>query len=756
MSWLPFKFGKKEKPKYFLALILREDKVNAVLFEETFGKVNVIATCEEYFEDSIETASEDELLTVVDRAVSTAEQILPIQIETHQTVFGLKENWTDGTSIKKEYLAKLKKISEALGLAPIGFMVIPEAIAHFLQKEEGAPVSAVLVEVGLRKLIVSLIRAGRIVETKTAQLENNSAQTVDAILKHFDSADILPSRIILFDDSHKEDLLQEFIAHQWSKSLPFLHVPQTTSLPKDFAVHAVIVASANQLGFEILGKPEGIIRKAEKVEKVEDEIPAESKKTASKMEEKSEPEEELRYDEVSAEKMGFSSEEKAGVIEMSKEYREHANILSIKAQGGEDLEMEVEKTDEIKSQPLGKGLNTVATVFESLKDMISSIVNMLLKGPKKIIIIPILLICFLLVFLAYIFSVHATVTLELKPKTITKTQDVIFSVVSPSDFSKNIIHAELVKTTKDGSKTIDTTGKKEIGDKAKGSVTLYSRFDSEKTFPQGTIISYNNLDFTFDAPVTIASTSADASAQPSTAKVNVTATQIGKESNLPSGTKFSIGNVSLSTVVAKNDSAFSGGSKKEVTVVGKEDVDKIIAALTKDLEPKAQDDLEKVVSSESDILPAFIDESLIKKDLSKQIGEEAKSVTLKATIQYTGITYKKDDLITYGKDVLKNDFPSNLSIAPNGIRADVEKVKQKNDKQTVIATKLQALLLPNIDTKSIAAELSGKSFLAGEDFLLKLPQVDSVHIQLSPNIPFIPKILPRISGNITVTTQVND
>lgn len=749
MSWLPLKFGKKEKPKYFLALILREDKVNAVLFEETFGKINVISADEEYFEDSIETASEDELLSVIDRAVSTAEQILPVQIETHQTVFGLKENWTDGTSIKKEYLAKLKKTSDALGLAPIGFMVIPEAIAHFLQKEEGAPVSAVLVEIGLKKLIVSLIRAGRVVETKTANLEKNSAETVDAILKHFDSADILPSRIILFDDSHREDLLQEFIAHQWSKSLPFLHVPQTSSLSKDFAVHAVIGASASQLGFEIVGKPEGTTTRRLKETKEQEETEGEP---AASDESFSEPKEELDYDEVSPDKMGFSKKE-TGV---KPELEEDEN---------QDLETESDEDDIISETPvrrkndsqlLGNVMNVVFTVFGNIGNLISNIARVFLRGSKKMIFIPILLVCFLAVFLAYVFGMHATITLTLTPKTITKVQDVVFSVASPSDFSKNIIHAELVKTTKDGSKTIDTSGKKEIGDKAKGSVTLYSRFDSEKTFPQGTIISYNNLDFAFDAPVTVASTSADASAQPSTAKVNVTATQIGKESNLPSGTKFSIGNVSLSTVVAKNDSAFSGGSKKEVTVVGKDDVDKLTAQLTRDLESKAKDDLAKVVSSDSDILPTFIDEALIKKDLSKQIGEEAKNVTLKGTVQYTGITYKKDDLLTYGKDVLKSEFPSNLSIAPNGIRADVEKVKQKTDKQTVIATKLQAYLLPNIDTKNVARELSGKSFLQVEDFLLKLPQVDSIHIVLSPNIPFIPKILPRISENITVTTKVNE
>src|SRR3989344_1862632 len=134
-------FKKKEKPKFFLALILREDKVNAVLFEETSGKVKILSRDEQHFKESIENATEEEFLSLIDKTVTTAEEVLPFQIETHQTVFGLKENWTHNTSIKKEYLLKLKKVCEKLGLAPIGFMVIPEAITHLLQKEEGAPVS---------------------------------------------------------------------------------------------------------------------------------------------------------------------------------------------------------------------------------------------------------------------------------------------------------------------------------------------------------------------------------------------------------------------------------------------------------------------------------------------------------------------------------------------------------------------------------------------------------------------------------------
>src|SRR5437660_9575752 len=49
-------------------------------------------------------------------------------------------------------------------------------------------------------------------------------------LKNFTNVEVLPSRILLLNGKD-ETIGQKFITHQWSKSLPFLHVPQVTILP---------------------------------------------------------------------------------------------------------------------------------------------------------------------------------------------------------------------------------------------------------------------------------------------------------------------------------------------------------------------------------------------------------------------------------------------------------------------------------------------------------------------------------------------
>jgi len=160
---LPFfkNFNKKIVPLYFLVLVLRDEKAEAVIFEEIESRIKIVGLKEEHFSTSIDEISQEELLEKLDKAISVAESSLPENIQTQKTIFGVKESWTDNDQIKKEYLGKLKKTSEELGLIPIGFLVISQAISHLLQKEEGVPVSAILAEINKKNVTVTLLRAGK-------------------------------------------------------------------------------------------------------------------------------------------------------------------------------------------------------------------------------------------------------------------------------------------------------------------------------------------------------------------------------------------------------------------------------------------------------------------------------------------------------------------------------------------------------------------------------------------------------------------
>ncbi len=752
---LPF-FSKKEKKEYFLALLLGEEKVSAVIFQEIHGTARVVGRHEEHLEQPLEDTPFDTWLKVLDKAIGTAEGSLPPNVQTQKTIFGVKENWVEDAKIKKEYLVKLKKASEALMITPIGFIVIHEAIAHLLAQQEGAPVSALLLEIGQKVLIISLIRAGRIIETRQEAIEVDSAKTADTLLHHF-NYEVLPSRIIVLSDQQNHDVLsQSFISHTWSRALPFLHVPQVAILPKGLDAKAVFLGAATQMGFEtitdkdvlhaieIKGKEDTEVLKASDVSKEEDDI----------------EEEEEGFGFVMGtdvrEKKKESEEEETNEKEVPKEnnrIEKVSNFVPVNA---------------ISSSP--SFFNTILATISPIKKIIMHTIKKLyiptpslaflkntpFKNGGIILIAPVIVIILIAILASYVLLLKATVTLFVKPKIDEKTQTITLTTKDNTDFSRSTINAQAIDVTENGKITLPATGQKEVGTSAKGSITIYNKTSQKVTLPSGTIVtSPNNLTFSLEDSVTIASASgasdAFSSISPSTAKANVTATDIGKESNLPSSTVFSVKSFATSDVAGKNDTAFSGGTKKEVTVVSKNDINKAEDSLTKNLQDKAKNDMNQKIDNNTVLLPFTANTEFKTENTDKKANEEANSFTLSGTIAYVGVAYKKDDMQQFSKTLLQQDV-SDSAFIQDAITYTLEDTKQEKGK---ITSTLHATisLLPKLDKEKITKDIAEKSFDVTQNILVNLPQVTSATIQLHPNIFFLPKTLPRLSHNITLVVK---
>jgi hypothetical protein len=97
-----------------------------------------------------------------------------------------------------------------------------------------------------------------------------------------------------------------------------------------------------------------------------------------------------------------------------------------------------------------------------------------------------------------------------------------------------------------------------------------------------------------------------------------------------------------------------------------------------------------------------------------------------------------------------------MIFSDDGITYNVEKTQKKNDNEVNAELTIKASLIPKIDTTKLAESVTGKSFDDTEAILIKLPQSSDVRIQLVPNIPFLPKMLPRLSKNITFSVATHD
>lgn len=740
---LPF-LEKKQKSEFFLSLVLRDEKASAVVFEEVNGRINVVGEHFENFKDSIENASEEELLNVVDKAVSTAEQSLPEGVESQKTIFGVKQDWVVDGKINKDYLAKLKKLSDALSFKPMGFLVIPEAISHLLQKEEGAPVSAIFVETEGNRVSASLVKAGRILETKTALIEGDSiSNAIDLLIKHFTSAEILPSRIILISGGN-EKLVQELTAHKWSHELGFLHIPKISALPLNFDARAVLNGAAMQMGFDVL---EASLKSAEKEDKtnIDDQDTTikdanEDKTLAEVASEFGFVEKDIKADK--APKTAVDDLRQSDNIKISDQFREIPEEVKL-------------KTADSKPFPINAATMALLIKYALGKIHLGKMIRFVGASRKRFLLVAFPLFLIFLIIIFYVFLRSAIVTLDINPRETDKTENITFSESEVTDASKNIISAEFLKVSEDGKKSIPTTGKKETGDKAKGTVTIFNNNDTGKTIPTGTtLMSPNNLKFLTDKAVTVASASGDifSGTEPGKANVSVTAEKFGTNYNFPSNTKFSI--EGASSIAAKNDEAFSGGTKKEIKVVSRADVDKLTKDLQKQLEAEAKTDILKKAKSDSVTLPNFISITFDRKSFNKDVDEEANELSLTATVSFLGISYKKSELVSYAKDKLKKSVEEGMTIDED--RIDVQASDIKKDKtKTSAKIKIKAGLIPLIDEKGLSKQIAGNSIEDATKKLSEIPEVNNVKINVFLNLPVLPKNLPFSSGKIKIVVNKN-
>jgi hypothetical protein len=765
---LPFLNKKNDQESaYYLALLLTDEKASAVILQEYLGKLKIIGKHEEKFSMDLEDLPLEEITSVVDKTISVAEEVLPPDIETHKTVFGVKEEWIDEETkkIKKEYLTKLKKVCDSLDLTPVGFMVITEAISHLLQQEEGAPLSAILAEVGKKTVALSLLRGGKIVERIDGPRGESAPETVDKLLRHFTTA-VLPARIIILDGKHAEQLSQQFIHHQWSKGLPFIHVPQVTMLPQGFDARAITFGAATQMGFELQSmdpkKPLHDISPKKSAQPVAIPIPPDDEQEGEQLEEKNETETEdvpmqgdnfgFVQDQDIANAKGDTSddEEKPHVTETSHHMKINDHHEDI------DEPHHVIQNDEEKPKSHKKGGSKIPALPFSLPKFSMPSADFL---KKKGIVLPIAIVVGILILFGgliyyYLYQATANVILTVQPKMVDQSETVTFSTTGSTDFSEGVIAARELETTVDGQMSTEATGKKDTGDKAKGSVTIYNNGDDTVTLNSGTQVKANNgTIFLLDKDVKISSASGDifSGTKPGKEDVSVTAKDLGTDSNVPSGTKFAIGGDT--TLAAKNDSAFSGGTKKQLNVVSQSDLTKLKTDLPKSLENKADDAIKQSAEKDETVLPVVLSSALTKAKYDKKVDDEAKKVSLAATVAFTGIAYKNSEVKDYAKSLLKDKYANDTNVEDNTMNIDVQDATLKKNKTVSAKLILSAGLLPNIDTDDVVKELDGKSYDEAKAILNGLPQVTSSEINFSPGIPLLPSLFPRLPQHITVEVK---
>lgn len=308
------------------------------------------------------------------------------------------------------------------------------------------------------------------------------------------------------------------------------------------------------------------------------------------------------------------------------------------------------------------------------------------------------------------------------------------------------INYRLASASADFSETISTTGKQEIGDKARGEVTVYnSNLSSAETVNKGTlIISPNNLKYVLENEVKIASATGDASSsKPSTSKVSVVAEEIGEAYNLAANTKFSIeGKTQI--LLAKNDSALSGGSKKQVQTVSKKDREDLKAVIVS----KAKKETPSIKVLPEEIAASSLSEIIFNKMIySKEVGEEGNKLTLQAKVDTVQYLYDKKLFIEKVLVLLRPEAKSNYQLEKKNVSYTINKI-EKADGSLIINAKVKAKAIIKVSEEKIKKSLLGKNESKIKEILKNQYEIDGYNFNINQPLPVFKNYLPLFFKNI--------
>lgn len=360
------------------------------------------------------------------------------------------------------------------------------------------------------------------------------------------------------------------------------------------------------------------------------------------------------------------------------------------------------------------------------------------------ILFPILFIGLIGLFLYFLHT--STISIQV-PKEKKNAEITILASDNPSKAEQ----VELMNFTASfsASEKKDTTGKRDIGEKASGEVTLYSYEEKERALPKGTKLQYNSISFETDDSVTIPASqfaSDGITKNPGKAKVKVRASVLGTESNVEKSKRFSVADISSNTIFAINEVAISGGTKKTVRTIAKNDIDAIRSFVA---EKAVKDALQKNESDTSYLLlPELTTAKAIKEQFSGEVGEEADVLKYTASGTVSIARIPKKAIKQFIETKLENEKPSGYKSTSVTFLVKKQKKMEGGDMQLTIGG--EVVFSKDLNTKEIAHGVSGKSVSQCKTALQSQFGVSEFEISVNPPLPLVNEWMPLWQDHIRV------
>ena len=386
-----------------------------------------------------------------------------------------------------------------------------------------------------------------------------------------------------------------------------------------------------------------------------------------------------------------------------------------------------------------------------------------LKARLIVMPIAILLVLTSLLFAFWWYVPTSVINLSVDSDVLVKLIDVK-AVVGSEDISVEsaTIPAFKVEITETDSQTIPTTGKKTIGKKAKGSITITNKTTGAKKIEKDTTIKLisgdkENLRYvtTEEIEVGASEESGDGSGLVYGKKtVEIEAKEAGDKYNLDEDQQFQIDDTDTDDLVGDNEDDLSGGYEEEISVVAQTDIDSLRRSVNDFMYQKITESLKKSLVEGQSLQESTVTFVVQNADYSNKADEEAEELTLTSTAKGEGLAYDKKVLDELVGELVVTIVPDQYSLDDETPEYEVAAVKSKTEPDTIdIQVKLRSSITPKIDDEKIKQDIVGAKIGEVQDYLDSLDNIKSYSIDLSPQLPGFLRTMPHKISNIVVKVE---
>lgn len=675
----------------------------------------------------------DSIVESADKSLSDAAEKINLPPESEPETAGLviPSHWVglDG-KILPHKTTLIFPLLKKLDLQATGFIPNDEAIVEESNKKDSFPASFISLFIEKQSFTISLAYLGKIKRRIKKDFENDfNPQLVENAILELNSESTLPPQIIVHGQVD-QSMIEQLKSFPWvgKKNIEtFLHFPEIKFFTYSDLINIFFRAITAQAISEEEIKPEIVLDKEEIVvdeesEQLEDNKPLDSLKF-----------DENELEEVDPSLLGFSSQPNLPPQPVIETKLPEITIDQLP----QNYEVVTENTfSNNQSQPK-----------ESFKLPKFNFKLPKIKG-NKMVFIPVIL--FLTIFSVLFFS-KTNIIVFLTPYEFNKKISLTLDSTA-NDISSKVIPVDKKTITLNSSASVSTTGKKTIGEKATGEITIFNKLDKAQALPKGTILlASDGKQFELINQVTVPPSSSDLNLGVITlgqSKTSISAKDIGPDYNLNKDTQLSFKDFPQTSLIAKVSQSLTGGTKQDIPAVSDQDKTNVEAQLAKNIQTSINNRIKEETANSTDLIESTIQTKNSKTELNREVGEEANELT--ATSESTIIVFAlkadyKEKIIKYF--LASEDGFSKSDINPQDFSLDFKLNKITTDNSTGDLT-ITGKSLPKIDIAQLQNKLILKTSKQISSFIkTSIPRAYNFNVKMVPE--FMP-LSPINSKNIFI------